>query len=100
MAPSVKTNSVWCPSNPIHCRKSHVFDGIRYCKSPATAMPQWGDRWEDGDATLGFLKCQVSGNGIDVTFEPLAKVSREKGYGPGGHPRPEARDYSIAWEKS
>ena len=33
------------------------------------------------------------------TFAPLEKVSDQEGYGPGGHPAPEARDYSLAWEK-
>ncbi len=62
-------------------------------------MMQFEDRWEDGDTTRGFLNCQVDENGIEITFVPLAEISQKKGYGPGGNPRPEARDYSIAWEK-
>ena len=53
-----------------------------------------------GDATLGFLEYTVSGKQIEKTFIPLEKVStRTDGYGQGGHPRAETRDYSLAWEK-
>ena len=35
-------------------------------------------------------------------FEPLRNVRRSDRtpYGPGGHPKPSARDYSLAWDQS
>lgn len=86
-------------SGHIHCRKLHRAEGIRFQIGPSTAFPQWGDRWEDGDPTLGFLKYDVTDQGIESTFVPLEKVSTAKGYGPGGHVLPEKQDYSLAWEK-
>lgn len=83
----------------VHCRKTHMADGIRFDIGPSTAFPQWEDRWPDGDATLGFMRYEVSDDSIRPEFVPLEKVSDAKGYGPGGHPKPEARDYSIAWER-
>ena len=53
----------------------------------------------DGDPSLGFLKYEVSDQRIESAFVPLAETSTAKGYGPGGHPEPDERDYSIAWEK-
>lgn len=86
-------------SGHVHCRRTREFDGIRFDVSPATSFPQWAGRWPDGDATLGLVRYDVSDAGIASTFVPLNRVSTAKGYGPGGHPLPEARDYSIAWEK-
>ena len=86
-------------SGHIHCRKAQAAEGIRFYKGPSTAFPQWKDRWEDGDTTLGFLKFDVSNDGIASTFVPLERTSDARGYGPGGHPGPEDRDYSLAWEK-
>ena len=86
-------------SGHIHCRKSDVLKDIRFYKAPATCMSQWNDHWPDGDPTLGFLRFDVGDDGIQSTFVPLEQVSVSKGYGPGGHPRLEDRDYSIAWEK-
>lgn len=86
-------------SGHVHCRKRHSVRGIDYQIGPSTAFPQWGDRWEDGDPTLGFLRCDVDGADVGVTFVPLERVSNAEGYGPGGHPLPEARDYSLAWEQ-
>ncbi|MCP4645001.1 MAG: hypothetical protein GY851_31455 [bacterium] len=86
-------------SGHIHCRRSRTVDGIEYLIGPATCFPQWAGRWPDGDATLGFMRYDVDDNGMTGTFVPLDQVSTKKGYGPGGHPLPEARDYSIAWEK-
>lgn len=83
----------------IHCRKMHFAGGIRFDLAPATCMSQFADHWEDGDPTLGFLRYDVGSDGIACTFVALEQVSTKKGYGPGGHPLPEARDYSIAWEK-
>lgn len=84
----------------IHCRKDHYYNGIHYDLAPATAMPQWADHWPDGDGTLGFFEYTVDGDKIEKRFVPLEKIStRRDAYGPGGHPKPEARDYSMAWEK-
>ena len=86
-------------SGHIHCRRVRHVDGIRFDYAPATSFHQWGDRWEDGDPTLGFLKYDVTDDGMACTFVPLERVSTAKGYGPGGHPSVEMRDYSIAWER-
>ena len=38
--------------------------------------------------------------GITHTFIPLARESQSTaGYGPGAHPKPGERNYSLAWEK-
>jgi len=74
-------------------------DGILFIKSPATCNAQMTDRWDDADTTLGFLHFDVTDDGIKHALIPLAEVSTRKGYGPGGHPKPELRDYSQAWEK-
>ena len=89
----------WVISGHIHCRKRDVVDGITFYKAPATCFPQFGERWSEGDPTLGFLEFTVTDSGIRDRFVPLARLSDAKGYGPGGHPGPELRDYSIAWEK-
>jgi len=86
-------------SGHIHCHKVSYADGIRFEIAPATSFGQWGDRWPDGDDSLGFLRYDVSDAGIKSTFIPLAKTYNLEGYGPGGHPAPSARDYSLAWEK-
>jgi len=84
----------------IHCRKDHVAGGIHFDLAPGTAFSQWDDRWPDGDPTLGFYRFDVDDTEMKRTFVPLAKVSaRTDGYGPGGHPTEEMRDYSLAWEK-
>jgi len=82
----------------VHCRKTHIVDGIRLDIGASTAFAQQAGRWPDGDPTLGFAVYEVSDAGIEHRFVPLARVSDAKGYGPGGHPPPEARDYSLAWE--
>lgn len=83
----------------IHCRKDHFAEGIHFDLAPATCAAQWIDHWPDGDGTLGFFKYDVEGDRMTKTFVPLEKVSqRTDGYGPGGHPKPEAHDYSLAWE--
>lgn len=85
----------------IHCRRPvQVVDGIRFFKCPGIAMPQWGEMWEDGDPRLGFYRFDVTDDQMMATFIPLTHESQAEGaYGPGGHPRPEERDYSLAWEK-
>ncbi|MCX6376113.1 MAG: metallophosphoesterase, partial [Armatimonadetes bacterium] len=75
-------------SGHIHCRRTRHAERIRFDYAPATSFAQWGDRWPDGDPTLGFLKYDVSDEGIECTFVPLQELSMAKGYGPGGHPSP------------
>lgn len=89
-------------SGHIHCRRPvQVIDGIRFYKAAATSFPQWADRWDDGDAMLGFYQFDVTQHGITDTFIPLEQIStRTDGYGPGGHPSPAERDYALAWERS
>ncbi len=88
-------------SGHIHCRRPvQIFDGIRFYKCAGIAFPQWSDQWENGDPRLGFFKCDVTESGIRETFIPLESESSAEGaYGPGGHPKPHERDYSLAWEK-
>ena len=88
-------------SGHIHCRRPpQILDGIRFYRCAGIAMPQWQSRFPDGDARLGFYRFELSDAGIRDTFIPLEKESTAQGgYGPGGHPRPEERDYSLAWEK-
>ena len=84
----------------IHCRKDHTARSIHFDLSPATAFSQWDDHWPDGDPTLGFFRFDVDGSRLTKTFVPLERVStRTDGYGKGGHPGPEERDYSLAWVK-
>ena len=86
-------------SSHIHCYRTQTADGILFIKSPATCNSQMTNHWDDVDGTLGFLRFEVTDKGIEHTLIPLEKVSTRKGYGPGGHPKPELRDYSKAWEK-
>ncbi|MBT5833119.1 MAG: hypothetical protein HOH77_23260, partial [Candidatus Latescibacteria bacterium] len=88
-------------SGHIHCRRPpQTVDGIRFYRCAGIAMPQWANRWPDGDATLGFYRFNVTAQGITETFIPLTQESQStKGYGPGGHPKSNERDYSLAWEK-
>ena len=86
-------------SGHVHCHKVWEAEGIRWEIAPATSFGQWGDRWPDGDDTLGFLRYDVTDEGIVSTLVPLAKTYQLEGYGPGGHPLPHARDYSKAWER-
>ena len=80
-------------SGHIHCRRPPItIDGITFCFGASTAMPQFGDHWPDGDDTLGFQTFTVTPEAIDFEFHPLTEVStRTDGWGPGGHPKPEAR---------
>ncbi len=85
----------------IHCRKDHVARGIHFDLAPAICGAQWVDRWPDGDGTLGFFEFEVDGGRLTKTFVPLdATSTRTDKYGPGGHPKPETRDYSLAWDQS
>ena len=85
-------------SGHIHCRKTHQAHGIRFDIGPSTAFAQWAGRWPDGDPTLGFMRYDVTDETVSPHLVPLEHISTRKGYGPGGHPLPEQRDYSIAWE--
>ena len=82
----------------IHCRRTIRLAGMEIHYAPATAFPQWADRWPDGDAALGFLHFTVSDRGIESRFVPLRHRSTLTGYGPGGNPGLNGRDYSVAWE--
>ena len=88
-------------SGHIHCRRPpQVVEGISFYRCAGIAMPQAADRWDDGDPTLGFYRFDVTDTDITPTFIPLTEESQSnEGYGPGGHPRPEERDYSLAWER-
>jgi Calcineurin-like phosphoesterase len=83
----------------IHCRRRIELDGMHIHLAPSTAFPQWGERWPDGDPRLGFLHFTVNSSIIECSFIALSRVSNKKGYGPGGNPSFEGRDYSIALEK-
>lgn len=83
----------------IHCRNELELEGMQVVFSPATAFPQWGDRWPEGDPRLGFLHFTVREAGIETAFIPLRHVSSREGYGPGGNPGLAGRDYSIAREQ-
>jgi 3',5'-cyclic AMP phosphodiesterase CpdA len=82
----------------IHCRRHVRHDDIDIHFAPSTAFSQWNNRWPDGDPTLGFLRFEVDEHGIRREFVALDGVSGRKGYGPGGNPGPNERDYGLAWE--
>ena len=86
-------------SGHTHVRRQFTVAGIHFDVGASTAFTQAGPNWPDGDHTLGFQRYDVTDDGIAYTFVPLAEVSVAKGYGPGGHPRPDQRDYSKAWER-
>ena len=95
-------------SGHVHCRKVHYADGIRFDVAPSTAFSTCRDGWEDGDPTRGFLRYDVTEQGIASTFVPLERDASHgvygplvpvKGYGQGGHPSPDKRDYSAAWDR-
>ena len=85
-------------SGHVHCRRRQVAEGIQFDVGPSTAFGQWGNRWPEGDDTLGFVRYVVDEAGIGYEFVSLEQQSSTPGYGPGGHPLPEQRDYSLAWE--
>lgn len=85
-------------SGHIHCRRHFEYDGVQFHLAPATAFPQWGDRWIDGDDALGFLRFEVKGGQIRSEFVPLTRSSDLEGYGPGGNPPLAGRDYTVAWD--
>jgi hypothetical protein len=83
----------------VHCRRHLVVDGIRIHLAPSTAFAQWARRWDDGDPTLGFLHFVAEPETMQYRFVPLESVSHKKGYGPGGNPSRDERDYGLAWEE-
>lgn len=83
-------------SGHIHCRRHLEVDGVQLHLAPATAFPQWGTRWPDGDDRLGFLKFEVNEGRLRSAFVPLERVSDLTGYGPGGNPPVVGRDYAVA----
>lgn len=83
-------------SGHIHCRKHQQADGIRFDKAPSTGFGQWGQRWPDGDTTLGFLCYEVNESGIACRFVPLDRVSTAPENGPSGHVPTDRRLYPSA----
>ena len=83
----------------IHCRRTVIANNITFHLAPSTAFSLWGDRWDDGDDSLGFLSFTVLHGDIRADFVPLAFPSSATGYGPGGNPPHTGRDYSVAWEQ-
>jgi hypothetical protein len=85
----------------LHVRRPvQMVEGIGFLKAPAAGgRRQYEDVWPDGDATLGFLRVDVTDERLDVSFVPLDKISQAEGYGPRGHPPRHLRDYSMAWER-
>jgi len=90
----------WLICGHLHVRRSvEVVAGMNFLRLPAAGgRPQYGDRWPDGDSTLGFYRFEVTDERILPTFFPLEEVSDAQGYGPRGHPPASLRDYSVAWE--
>lgn len=86
-------------SGHIHCRRQLEVDGVQLHLAPATAFPQWGNRWSDGDDGLGFLHFTVAEGALTSRFVPLETISTAAGYGPGGNPPVTGRDYSVAQQQ-
>jgi len=80
-------------SGHVHNRRTRTVGGVRFDSAPATCMAQFADHWGPDGAALGFTRYDVTDDGIDGTFIPLAEVSTRPGYGPGGHPLPQLRRY-------
>ena len=82
-------------------RPDQVVDGIRLYRSPPGGnTAQLAERWDDAETRCGFHRCDVSADGIDVTFVPGDDQCDEfDAFGPWGHPAVEDRDYSVAREQ-
>jgi hypothetical protein len=82
-------------------RPVQVVDGIRlYRTQSAGNSAQLAERWPDADARYGFQRCEVSDQGIDVTFVAGDDQCDEfDNYGPWGHPAIGQRDYRAAREQ-
>jgi len=74
---------------------------MRIYKTPAAGnTAQMTDRWPEVETRQGFQLCEVGPDRISVTFMPAEHQGPETGgWGPGGHPRLSARDYSLAQEQ-
>ncbi len=84
----------------VHCHHESSFNSIKFDYAAETSFTQFTDIWPEGKNKLGFYNYKVCGTCIEKNFVMLEKISNRKdGYGPSGHPKPEARDYSKAWEK-
>ena len=97
---AAKVEIVFC--GHIHTgRPVQVVDGIRFYKTSAAGnFAQLADRWPDAELRQGFHRCDVTDDGIEVTFVPCEDIREDfDRYGPTGHPKIEARDYSIARER-
>ena len=82
-------------------RPVQVVDGIRlYRTQSAGNSAQLAERWSDADTRYGFHRCDVTQDGIQVSFV-LGEDQCEEfdSYGPMGHPGIKTRDYSVAREK-
>ncbi|MFA5646205.1 MAG: metallophosphoesterase [Candidatus Ratteibacteria bacterium] len=85
----------------VHCMHDSFFKGILFESAPAISAVQFTEIWPEGIEKQGFYLYTVSGENIMREFIPLSVIStRTDSYGPGGHPKPETRDYSLAWEKN
>ena len=69
-------------SGHVHCHKVWEAEGIRWEIAPATSFGQWGDRWPDGDDTLGFLRYDVTDEGIASTLRPPGQDLSARGLWP------------------
>lgn len=74
---------------------------MRIHKTPAAGnTAQLTNRRPEVETRQGFQLCEVTEDGVTVTFVPGDDQSEETGiWGPGGHPRLEDRDYSIAQQQ-
>ncbi len=87
-------------SGHVHCQHDSVFHDMHFDCAPAICETQFTDVWPEGKGKQGFYVYHAEGGNLNREFVPLKKIStRKDGYGPSGHPKPEIRDYSIAWEK-
>ncbi len=79
-------------------RPEQVVDGIRVLRTCAAGnTAQMVDRWPEVDTRFGFQRCDVTDDGIAVTFVPGADQCDEfDSFGPMGHPPVAERDYSVA----
>ena len=82
-------------------RPVQEVDGIRIFRTQAAGnTAQLTDRWEEVDTRFGFHRCDVTDEGIDVSFVVGDDQCEEFGtYGPLGHPPVQERDYSVAREQ-
>jgi len=82
-------------------RPMQLVDGIRLYRSPPGGnTAQLSERWPDAETRFGFHRCDVTDDGIEVTFVPGDDQCDEFGtFGPWGHPAIEDRDYSAAQQQ-